>query len=287
MQHNAQLELAHVMWSRRRPMGGADTQQPPHQPPPATQCGGALPLLVLLTTALATGFYRFLARFSGRRRAWSLLSRRSGPPWALLVLAATSLLHITEACSSRTTPKPRPPAPTQRPNITFHTYVCPPAYATWYCLNGATCFTVKIGESLLYNCECADGYMGPRCEYKDLDGSYLPSQRRYMLETASIAGGATIAVFLVVILCIVVYVHFKRKAKQTRSSGTDCVDGGTHVQRVPTFGTRPHTRPLQRTGQDLPLNDRGDDCRPPPPVDKEQLQHVTTLLHETAGENLA
>ena len=40
-----------------------------------------------------------------------------------------------------------------RPNITFQTYACPPAYAAWYCLNGATCFTVKIGSSILYNCE--------------------------------------------------------------------------------------------------------------------------------------
>ena len=63
------------------------------------------------------------------------------------------VLFFTEACSSRSTPKPRPPSPTARPNITFHTYACPPAYAKWYCLNGATCFTVKIGESLLYNCE--------------------------------------------------------------------------------------------------------------------------------------
>ncbi len=55
----------------------------------------------------------------------------------------------------------------------FQTYACPPAYAAWYCLNGATCFTVKIAESILYNCECADGFMGQRCEFKDLDGSYL------------------------------------------------------------------------------------------------------------------
>ncbi|RZC43051.1 uncharacterized protein BDFB_001198, partial [Asbolus verrucosus] len=146
------------------------------------------------------------------------------------------------ACSSRTTPKPRPPAPTARPNITFHTYECPPAYAAWYCLNGATCFTVKIGDSLLYNCECAEGYMGPRCEYKDLDGSYLPSQRRFMLETASIAGGATIAVFLVVIVCIVVYLQYKRHNKTTRA-GSDCVDGHTTPLNTPTFGTRWRTNP--------------------------------------------
>ena len=60
---------------------------------------------------------------------------------------------FSDACSSRSTPKPRPPSPTMRPNITFQTYACPPAYAAWYCLNGATCFTVKIGISILYNCE--------------------------------------------------------------------------------------------------------------------------------------
>ncbi|KAK6633619.1 hypothetical protein RUM43_001209 [Polyplax serrata] len=58
-----------------------------------------------------------------------------------------------QACSSRNTPKPRPPPPSARPNITFPTYTCPPTYAAWYCLNGATCFTIKIEESLLYNCE--------------------------------------------------------------------------------------------------------------------------------------
>lgn len=57
-----------------------------------------------------------------------------------------------------------------------------------------------------------------------------------MLETASIAGGATIAVFLVVILCVVVYIHYKRKAKAAQTS-SDCVDGRT-IARTPTFGTR-------------------------------------------------
>ncbi|RZF35057.1 hypothetical protein LSTR_LSTR009649 [Laodelphax striatellus] len=122
-----------------------------------------------LSSSTFSGFYRFLARFSGRRRLGGV--RRWQPcrmPAALQLLPATflvlsSLLTITEACSSRSPPKPRPPAPTARPNVTFHTYACPPAYATWYCLNGATCFTVKIAESLLYNCECANGYMGQSC----------------------------------------------------------------------------------------------------------------------------
>ncbi|KAG0432352.1 hypothetical protein HPB47_020932 [Ixodes persulcatus] len=69
---------------------------------------------------------------------------------------------LADGCSSRSTPKPRAPQSTVRPNITFQTYTCPEAYAKWYCLNGATCFAIKIGESILYNCECADGYMGQR-----------------------------------------------------------------------------------------------------------------------------
>ncbi|XP_017777591.1 PREDICTED: uncharacterized protein LOC108563430 isoform X2 [Nicrophorus vespilloides] len=187
------------------------------QPP----CCSKAPLLLVLrclAQVLATGFHRFLARFSGRRRPF----HQKSPPWTILALVVvSSLFSIVDACSSRTTPKPRPPVPTARPNITFHTYACPPAYAAWYCLNEATCFTVKIRDSLLYNCECADGFMGPRCEYKDLDGSYLPSQRRILLETASIAGGATIAVLFVFILCVMAYVHYKNKMK----SGLDCVDG--------------------------------------------------------------
>jgi len=72
-----------------------------------------------------------------------------------------------------------------RPNITFQTYACPPAYAAWYCLNGATCFTVKIGRSILYNCECAEGYMGQRCEFKDLDGTYVSSSERLRAAAAA------------------------------------------------------------------------------------------------------
>ncbi|XP_049835120.1 probetacellulin-like isoform X1 [Schistocerca gregaria] len=146
---------------------------------------------------------------------------RMPPPLATIVLVVSTVLSIAEACSSRSTPKPRSAAPTARPNVTFHTYDCPPTYAKWYCLNHATCFVVKIGDSLLYNCECADGYMGQRCEYKDLDGTYLPSRQRVMLETASIAGGATIAVFLVVFVCIAVYIHLQRKQKELRASCTD------------------------------------------------------------------
>lgn len=70
-----------------------------------------------------------------------------------------------------------------------------------------------------------------------------------MLESASIAGGATIAVFLVVILCTVVYINYKRRTKaeqQASSASPDCVDGGVvrnPLRRAPMFGTRWRTAP--------------------------------------------
>ena len=46
-----------------------------------------------------------------------------------------------------------------------------------YCLNGATCFTVNIADSILYNCQCANGYSdymgrGQRC--MDRSQLYFP-----------------------------------------------------------------------------------------------------------------
>ncbi|KAK6633618.1 hypothetical protein RUM44_004225 [Polyplax serrata] len=51
------------------------------------------------------------------------------------------------------------------------------------------------------------------------------SRQRVLLETASIAGGATIAVFLVVIACVTLYLHYQRKSKERRIAGTDRKDG--------------------------------------------------------------
>ena len=46
---------------------------------------------------------------------------------------------------------------------------------------------------------------------------FAASKQRNMFQTASIAGGATIAVFLVVIVCVAVYIHLQRKQKETRA----------------------------------------------------------------------
>lgn len=96
-----------------------------------------------------------------------------------------------------------------------------------------------------------------------------------MLETASIAGGATVAVFSVVILCIVVYLHYKRRSKANRT-GTDCVDSRTTAVNTPTFGARWRTDPPSAP-PDLPIRvqDRGDMKEQ---GSKVELQQVTTLL---------
>jgi len=207
-----------------------------------------------------SGFYLFLARHSGRRRSaeseeavrrqggcggssQSLHRTATFTMFNFLLLVSVCLSSTTHACSSRSTPKPRPLQPTARPNVTFHTYPCPPVYAKWYCLNDATCFAIKIGESLLYNCECTDGFMGQRCEFKNLDGSYTTARRQVMLESASIASGVSVAVLLVFIICTTFYIRSKRQRKlKLNSTDISMVDGNwADTERRP-FSYRPkHT----------------------------------------------
>jgi len=232
-------------------------------------------------------FYRFIGRFSGRRREPRCSGTCKGgggsseardnlhmgvqaPPgcdtvcchtsspytptyqnvggWfsqaqlCLLYLVLVALLSSSaDACSSRSTPKPRPPSPTMRPNITFQTYACPPAYAAWYCLNGATCFTVKIGQSILYNCECADGFMGQRCEFKDLDGTYLSSSERLRMAASVRTAGSSVTFGVIVIIVgtaigAVVFTRKRTRARmrhvdQMRQETTEPFEHGGEAQR--------------------------------------------------------
>ena len=55
---------------------------------------------------------------------------------------------------------------------------CPEPLTRWYCLNGGTCFSVKIQESVLHNCWCPIGFNGLRCEFKytKVRDSELPTE---------------------------------------------------------------------------------------------------------------
>lgn len=121
------------------------------------------------------------------------------------------LLSYCDACSSRTPPR-RPPS-TPRPNITEHDalYNCPPQLAELFCLNGAQCVEIRFShDRKVYSCSCADGFWGTRCEYKMLDGTY----RAYLIETAGIAGGVAIAIFISFIVCMSLYVHMRRRRQR-------------------------------------------------------------------------
>ncbi|KAL1117555.1 hypothetical protein AAG570_003870 [Ranatra chinensis] len=108
--------------------------------------------------------------------------------------------------------------------------------------------TPVIGCSLYDKVRCADGYMGQRCEFKNLDGTYLPTRQRVMLETASIASGLMIAVILVIIL-MAVYVHYQRKAKHAASLCE--VDGAGDLERRAPFSRRDPSRiPLRQIPPD-------------------------------------
>ncbi|XP_073953317.1 uncharacterized protein [Choristoneura fumiferana] len=144
--------------------------------------------------------------------------------WLAVVSAAWALAG---ACSSSISKRPARPArpagaaaapglqappPQPRVNVTFPTFKCEPDYSEYYCLNGGECFTVVISGSPIYNCECRSGFVGQRCEFKDLDDSYVLTSRQLMMETASIAGGATVAVFLALLVCFGAWVRLRRRA---------------------------------------------------------------------------
>lgn len=239
---------------------------------------------------------------SAMRSSYRSISRKffglSSQQWivAVTLLFLASFTGVAESCSSRSTPKPRPPTPTSRPNVTFFTYACPPAYAAWYCLNGATCFTVKIGDSILYNCECADGYMGQRCEFKDLDGSYLPARDKVLLQTASIAGGATLAVVLVFIVLFSLYVVRQRDKENKYNDENSDRKPFSGYQNLHSDTFLSISNPYVQIEEDLSVVKivspsskkvfRGDDdCRNIPEIFCNNRTIDSTIITESASEN--
>ena len=51
-------------------------------------------------------------------------------------------------------------------------FACTGQFLTDFCLNGGRCFRVPMGNQSLFSCECADGYVGERCESKSVNGEY-------------------------------------------------------------------------------------------------------------------
>lgn len=153
--------------------------------------------------------------------------------WALAG-ACSSSISKRPARPARPGARPPPqPQPQPRLNITFPTFECEPDYSEYYCLNGGVCFTVVISDSPIYNCECRPGFVGPRCEFKDLDHSYALTSRHLMMETASIAGGATVAVFLAILVCFGAWVRLQRRGKAADDAPA------TPVQLVALSGAAP------------------------------------------------
>lgn len=49
-------------------------------------------------------------------------------------------------------------------------FACTGQFLTDFCLNGGRCFRVPMGNQSLFSCECADGFVGERCESKSVNG---------------------------------------------------------------------------------------------------------------------
>lgn len=131
---------------------------------------------------------------------------------------------------------------------------------------------------------CADGYMGPRCEYKNLDGSYLrkcpliliiltnrclicafslsplfqtATRPRVMLETASIASGAVVALLLGIIFLIVCCLRRQRKLKELEQNGDGMCDvnGGSTATGIDTVdGFRTYAATTAMISQQQPAS---------------------------------
>lgn len=88
-----------------------------------------------------------------------------------------------------------------------------------YCLNGGKCYNFTIANSTMPTCECADGFMGERCESKYLDGTYLSMRKsKIHIETASIYYGAFLA--LIAVLVLLYFLHCFQSGTTTTSSAS-------------------------------------------------------------------
>lgn len=99
-----------------------------------------------------------------------------------------------------------------------------------YCLNGGKCYNFTIANSTMPTCECADGFMGERCESKYLDGTYLSMRKaKIHIETASIYYGAFLA--LIAVLVLLYFLHcFQAAGSGSAGSSGSCGKQHHHQQ---------------------------------------------------------
>ncbi|XP_055529292.1 protein spitz-like [Wyeomyia smithii] len=99
-----------------------------------------------------------------------------------------------------------------------------------YCLNGGKCYNFTIANSTMPTCECADGFMGERCESKYLDGTYLSMRKsKIHIETASIYYGAFLA--LIMVLILLYCLHYNQSAAAAASSSVGAGSSTTKLLR--------------------------------------------------------
>lgn len=133
--------------------------------------------------------------------------------WLLVILsavgggAACSIRSPSVAARFLATASPRP-------NISFPTFNCTSPFLESFCLNGGTCFVVRTHlDTESYYCECPDGFWGSRCDFKNLEGSYV-------LETAGITGGASVIVLVTFLVCASIFLY-----RRSRKGRTACARG--------------------------------------------------------------
>ncbi|KAE8751128.1 hypothetical protein FOCC_FOCC002212 [Frankliniella occidentalis] len=168
----------------------------------------------------------------------------------MLLLCAS----CTEACSSRLRNRNRPPptpypATTLRPSVTYDIFECPPLLEQVFCLNNATCFAIKVGDVLEYNCNCTEGFMGRRCEHKyvDIDGELLSqlSIQETLSEYAGLAGATIYFMFVALAFGLWCYLRRRRHRVSSELQDVDQVDG-VAFERPRPFGPRPTNISLER-----------------------------------------
>lgn len=97
-----------------------------------------------------------------------------------------------------------------------------------YCLNGGKCYNFTIANSTMPTCECADGFMGERCESKYLDGTYLSMRKsKIHIETASIYYGAFLALIAVLVL-----LYFLHCFQANSSGGSSTTSGSSSAKQL-------------------------------------------------------